>query len=464
MGNVISIEKADLTVTPPGGGTIRFALIENSAKEPLPSTAKRSVDDIYYRMYTDHPIVRAAIDKKAKVASSNGYMFRPVDNSEDLDETKAKELRAFIKRSGGKTFLFQTFQDLCIYGRTFWWLEYRGGKPWKAKRLHPKYVDWFTDGREVTKFRYGPVSTETANKYETKEVVSFRIPDPNDDLMGLAPLASLTKTVAVDLFAMEYNGAYFENNAQTGIVFQIKGASETEIIRNRAWLEENYTGTKNAHKPLLLEGDVEVKKSVATQQEMGFIEGRKFNREEILAVLDVSPEKLGMREDSNRSTAKEGANSFRTESIRPLQSLVEEPFNNYLILDLFGYDDIEFAFNEVDSQEEMANLDLITKAQGSGLINTDEGRARLGYGKVAKGGDVHFIQTSAGLVPLAFLVEQAEVALAQSQAALRQTERLAQAPLPTESGFKPGGPNPAKPDQTAPGINPNKPGSNSDSK
>lgn len=460
----INIEKADLTVTPPGGGTIRFAIMDGKSGQPLPSTGKRKVDDIHYDMYKAHPIVRAAVDKKAKVASSNGFTFRPVDQSEDLPKDKAKELRAFIKRSGGKGLLLQTFQDLTIFGRAFWWIEYRGSKPWRAKRLHPKFVDWFSDGREVTRFRYGPVSTETADQYEVHEVLSFRVADPNDDLMGLSPLASIQKTVAVDLFAMDFNGSFFENNAQTGIVFQIKGASETELNRNRAWLEEHYVGTKNAHKPLLLEGDVEVKKSVASQAEMGFIEGRKLNREEILAVLDVDPDKLGMHTDSNRSTAKESGNTFRSESIRPLQSLVEEPFNNVLVLEYFGWDDIEFAFNEVDTQEEMANLELITKAQSNGLLNTDEARSRLGYGPSGDGGEVHFFNTSAGLVPLALLLEQAKVALEKERVGLRQAERLAAAPIPAfQGGTGPiGGPKPPQPAEKAPGVNPNKPGGNSD--
>ena len=434
MSNVIHIEKADLTVTPPGGGTIRFAIIEGKKGTVVPNTEKRRVDEIHYDMYRQHPIVRSAVDKKAKVASTNGYMFRPAEMADALNEVEAKELRAFFKRSGGKTLFFQLFQDLHIYGRAFWWLEYRGGKPWKAKRLHPKFVDWFTDGREVTKYRYGPVSTATADEYEPAEIVQFRVPDPNDDLMGLSPLASIEQTVAIDLFAMDFNGSYFENNAQTGVVFQIKGASETEVERNRAWLEENYVGTKNAHKPLLLEGDVEVKKSVASQAEMGFIEGRKMNREEILAAVDVHPEKLGFREDSNRSTAKEGSNSFRQESIRPVQSFVEEPINNYLILDLFGYDDIEFAFNEVDSQEEMNNLSLITSAEDHGLLSPNEGRARLGYGKLPEGGDTYYINTSAGLVRLADLEEQAKVSLEKEKVGLRQAERLASAPLPDFQG------------------------------
>lgn len=432
--DIINIEKADVTVTPPGGGTIRFAIIKGKSGQPLPDAGKRRTDDVHYDMYRKHPWVRAAVDKKAKVSSANGFSMRPEDPSGDLNESEAKEFRLFMRRSGGKNLLFQTFQDLGIYGRTFWLLIYKNGKPWKAQRLHPKYVDWFSDGRDITGYRYGPVSIESADEYEVEEVLSFRVPDPDDDLQGLSALASIEKTVAIDLFAMDFNGNYFENNAQTGVVFQIKAASETELLRNRAWLEENYVGTKNAHKPLLLEGDVEVKKSVATQAEMGFIEGRKMNREEILAVLDVPPEKVGLREDSNRSTAKEGANTFRTESIRPFQSLVEEPINNILLPERFGWDDILFAFDEVDPAEEMANLELITKAQGSGLLNTDEGRARLGYGKVKDGGDVHFVQTSAGLIPLPLLLQQAEIALEKEKVGLRQAQRLAAAPIPAFQG------------------------------
>ena len=454
--DVIEIEKADVTVTPPGGGTLRFAILRDKPGQPLPDAGKRKVDEVHYDMYKQHPIVRAATDKKAKVATTNGFTFRAEDQSDEVDTVKAKELRRFFRLSDWPTLFFQTFQDLGIYGRSYWYVQRETvvdpvlttvdvetgavlpvislGKPVKAKRLHPKFVDVEADGINVTGFRYGPMDPNNASHYEPAEVVVFRIPDPDNDVHGLSPLSSLEKTVAIDLFAMDYNGSFFENSAQTGIVFQIKGASEGEIERNRTWLEENYAGTKNAHKPLLLEGEVEVKKSVASHAEMGFIEGRNQNRMEILAVIDVDPDKLGYHADSNRSTAKESGNSFRSESVRPFQTLVEGPINNHLLLEMYGWDDILFGFNEVDTSEEMANLELISKAQSSGLLSTDEGRNRLGYGKVKNGGgDIHFVQTSAGLVPLSILEEQAKTELEKSKVSLRQSQRLAEAPLPSQA-------------------------------
>ena len=443
------IEKAHITVTPPGGAGVRFALPGSASNAKLPSHEKRTKDRIHYDMYRRHPIVRAAVDKKAKVASSNGFAVRPFPTDSVLDELKASELRAFLRRSKWAVLARQTMQDLNVYGRAYWWLEYRDGRPYRAKRLHPEYVDPRHDGIEVVGFRYGPEGPE-GREYDAFEVLPILVPDPDNDIQGLSPLESLEMTVAVDLFAMDYNGSYFENNAQTGIIFSIKGASETELERNRAWLEEHYVGTKNAHRPLLLEGEVEVSKSVASQQEMGFIEGRKMNSEEILAVLDVAPDQIGIQEDSNRSTAKESAIRFKTQAVRPDQMLVESAINDDLILERFGWDDVVFAFNEIDHQEEMDNLELIVKAQGSGLLNTDEGRNRLGYGKLDKGGDVHFVQTSAGLVPLELLLDIAQVGLDASRVSLRQQERLARAPLPSPVV---GG---------QPGLNPNRPGSNRD--
>jgi phage portal protein BeeE len=206
---------------------------------------------------------------------------------------------------------------------------------------------------------------------------------------------------------MEYNGNFFENGAQTGVVFSMENSNGEEATRNREYLETHYVGVRNAHRPILLEGAVTVGSSVPKQQEMEFTLYRMQNRQEILSVLFVDPTKLGIHEDANRSIAKEAEDGFHNETIAEWQQVVEEEINNSLVLRVMEISDTLFKHAETDPRTQYANLKNYREAEIGGIFNVDEIRGRLGLGPV-KGGDVHFIQTAAGLIPLSMVSEIAE--------------------------------------------------------
>jgi HK97 family phage portal protein len=404
------IAKAEVSVPVPGLATRFIAIAGNSEKAPsLVSAGRRQVLEIYYQMYREHPTLRAAIEKIAKVSVSTGYQFQPEDTELPLPKDRAKELRTFFRKSNGNQLLKATYKDLLIYADAYWWIEKtRAGKPIRAKRLHPKYIDIQTAGARITKYRYGVITGDkAANEYEPEVIVHFRLDDPDNDLYGLSLLHSLQRVVATDLFAMDYNGQFFENSAQTGVIFNMKNTSPEEVERNRTWLELNYVGTRNAHKPLILEGDVEVSRTVSSPKEMEFVEGRRFAREEILSVMDVPLTKVSVTGDSNRSTAKEDDNGFREETIVPIQSVVEEEVSNTLILGMFGWDDIVFKHREVGRRDMIALTKMLAELERMGVFSVNEIRGEFGMSEV-EGGNNRFIQTSAGLIPLQLIETVAE--------------------------------------------------------
>lgn len=364
----------------------------------------------YYEMYRQHPTVRAAVEKIAKVAVANGYRFTPEDSTEEIPDEKVKELRKFFRASNGSQLLRVTYRDLLVYGESFWLIikNTGAGKPLKARRLHPYYIDEQVKLGELIGWRYGPVmESADAIEYKSEDVIQFKFDDPDNDVRGLSLLASLELTVASDLFAMKFNERFFENSAHTGIIFNMKNSTVDEVGRNREWLEQNYVGTENAHKPLVLEGDIEVSKSVTTRQEMQFIEGRKFNREEILSVLDIDPSKVGITENSNRSTSKEADNTFRQENISPLQLVVEEEVNNRLILEMFTWDNVLFRQNDSSRRDQLEMMKLYAEAERLGVFSINWIKGELGLPNI-DGGDVHFVQTAAGAIPVEWLDDVAK--------------------------------------------------------
>jgi len=260
-----------------------------------------------------------------------------------------------------------------------------------------------TTGGYITGWIYGPVSGQhKAVSYKSEQILHFKLDDPENDVQGISPLHPLQRAVAQDIFAMEYNESFFKNSAQTGTIFIVKSSTEAEAERNRQWLEENYTGPQNAHKPLLLEGDVDVERSVSSSQEMEFLRGRQLLRQEIAMVLEVDLEKLGVHEDSNRSVSREVDEGFHSESVWPRQVIIEEEINNGLILGIFGWADVIFDHNDRDPRRTQGQADTDDANFKSGRENLNEQRKRLGLGPI-EGGDEYVIMTPTGLVPVAAL-------------------------------------------------------------
>lgn len=358
----------------------------------------------YYEMYRQHPTLRASVEKIAKVTVANGFRFIAEDPDVEVDQAQIKILRKFFRSSNAHQLLRVTYRDLLIYGESFWLIQkLNNGKPIKARRLHPYYMDEVIESGIVTKWRFGPIeNSKDASKYNADDVVQFKFDDPDNDVRGLSLLASLELTVASDLFAMKYNEKFFENSARTGIIFNMKNATVDEVKRNRAWLEINYVGVEAAHRPLILEGGVDVTKSVSTRAEMEFIEGRRFNRQEILSVMDIDPTKLGINEHANRSVSKEADNTFRQENVSPLQLIVEEEISNRIFMEMFQYEEILFRQNDSSRRDLLENMKAYGEGERMGVLTVNGIRNELGMPKI-KGGDIAFIQTAAGAIPVEWL-------------------------------------------------------------
>lgn len=401
----IELNRAQVTVSPPGGGRITVLSGTTTLSDPSAPIHRQMLYQVFYEMYRRHPWVRAAVDKRAQVATASGYQLVPSDPQGVVPSSKVTEFRAFARRSNLTQLRRQSYKDIDIYSEAFWWVQRtRSGTPFKAFRLHPKYTNPRIIGGEIAVVEYGTANDSSLIHYPYEDVLHFRDEDPDQDVAGLSKMFSLMDTVSQDLYAMRYNLSFFENSAQTGIIFNMRNASREEAERNRVWLEQNYAGPEKAHRPIVLEGDIQVQKSVATKQEMEWVAGRKVNRQEILAVLDVPETILGMVEDSNRSNSKENDLAFR-DAISGRQTLVEEEINNKLLLGMFGWDDVLFEENESSKRGQLEQAALLIQLLQNGLFNRDEIRGMLGRGDI-EGGDVYTVQTSTGIVPVDRLLDQ----------------------------------------------------------
>lgn len=405
----LELNRAQVTVAPPNNSRL-MVLGNNAGASDLGGPLNRqTLFTVYYEMYRRHPWIRAAIDKRASTATGSGNQLVPSTPDGDIPDSVAREWLAFQRRSAWTQLNRATYKDVDIFGEGWWWVQHtKGGRPYKAWRLNSKYVNPVLVDGVFVGVTYGQVGSQNLQAYPAVRLLHFREEDPDQDVMGLSKLHSLTETVAQDLFAMRYQRSFFENSAQTGIIFNMRNASKEEAERNRVWLEQNYTGPERAHRPIVLEGDIQVQPSVANQEDMQFVESRRMNRQEILAVLDVPESLLGVMESANRSSTREGDVSFR-DALAARQSLFEEEISNRLLLDMFGWDTVLYEEKDSSKRAMLEQTKQLIELLNAGLLNRDEIRGTLGKGNI-KGGDLFTVSTFNGLVP----VEKIEDAFAQN--------------------------------------------------
>lgn len=358
---------------------------------------------VYYDMYEKHQTVNPATRMIATTATNTGYEFVPRVVADDIKDADLNTVRDFFANSRGfMDELNFVYLHLIIFGNAFMYVvPKRNGKPSRLKTLMPWTINVKADkhGDVTGYFQNDPDKPDKLIKYKPHEIIHFRLFNPKDKLYGLSLYEPLKAIVLTDILAENFNRQFFKNGATTGTVFVFNGATEEQLSRMKKYIHEKFVGSENAHLPLVIDGDVQVHNTSPSMQDMGFEEGRSSIRAQILAVLGVPPAKLGYMETANRSNSKEQDKTFRTETILPLQNLVERGLSDQFIRDVLGVDSILFNHSDADVRDRQEQMDLWKSAVQNGLMTINEVRKLMGYSEM-DGGDIAFIMSPTGAVPV----------------------------------------------------------------
>jgi HK97 family phage portal protein len=237
---------------------------------------------------------------------------------------------------------------------------------------------------------------------EPHEVLFFRYFNPDDDYRGLSPLQAAKLGIDQDYYAAQYNANFFLNSAQPGGVLETsENLVQEEFDRLLAQWNDRHQGVAKGHQVALLEGGLTYKQTGISQRDMEFLEGRKYNREEIMAVYKVPKSELGLYEQINFATAKTMDRVFWTKTLLPKMVLYETILWSQFLSKLAGPETwAEFDRNSIDAlKEDLASLtDTSQKYWSMGvpfdIINETLG---LGFPKIP-GGDIGYLPFN--LVPV----------------------------------------------------------------
>jgi HK97 family phage portal protein len=154
-------------------------------------------------------------------------------------------------------------------------------------------------------------------------LVHVRSTHPLDDHYGLGCLGAAAGAVAIHNAATRWNKALLDNAARpSGALVYDPGDGSAlaadQFARLKAELEEEFTGSANAGRPMLLEGGLKWEAMSLTPADMDFVGLKSAAAREIALAFGVPPMLLGLPGDSTYANYREANRALWRLTVLPL--------------------------------------------------------------------------------------------------------------------------------------------------
>ena len=240
------------------------------------------------------------------------------------------------------------------------------------------------------------------------EVKHIKLWNPLDDYYGLSPMSAAALEVDQHNMAGKHNVNLLDNGARPSgaVVFKPQddagyAVNLTESQRQQLLTDLNnrFSGTANAGRPMLLEGDFDWKEMGLSPKDMDFLNLKHMAATDIAMCFGVPSQLVGVPDAQTYANVAEARLALYEETIIPHLRKIESDINEWLV-PMFDQD-IYFCF-DIDgipalAERKRKTYENITSAVREGIMTRNEAREEIGLSPV-DGGDEIYI--SANLFPL----------------------------------------------------------------
>ncbi|MEM7619803.1 MAG: phage portal protein [Pseudomonadota bacterium] len=211
---------------------------------------------------------------------------------------------------------------------------------------------------------------------------------PTNDHYGLSPIEAAAIGIDIHNAAGGWNKALLDNAARPSgaLVYNMRDGNLTQdqFERLKSELEQNFQGSKNAGRPLLLEGGLDWKSMSLSPRDMDFIEAKHVAAREIALAFGVPPMLLGIPGDNTYSNYAEANRSFWRQTILPLVSRSTKAIANWLAPSFSEDVDIKPDLEKIEALASEREA-VWERVRRSDFLTLNEKRAAVGYGPVENG-------------------------------------------------------------------------------
>jgi len=219
-----------------------------------------------------------------------------------------------------------------LNGNEYWFISYGVGNiPISIYPLNPQRVTPVADSYEYIKGYIYTVDGETF-QIPKKNIIHFKKFNPKSDIVGMSTLEAARLAADTDNFAREYNKKYFENSARPDVILEFPEAldSDQENRLLQAW-HQNHGGPSRQFKTAVASGGLKINSFQISQRDMEFLQGRQFNRDEIMAIFRVPLAVAGFTGNETYASAKAAAYAFGSRTIKPKMKRIVNTLNEFFL-------------------------------------------------------------------------------------------------------------------------------------
>jgi HK97 family phage portal protein len=277
---------------------------------------------------------------------------------------------------------YETFEETQLFmditGDSYWYMSFSPmGVPEGIYVLPSQSVKIIPDKTEFIKgYLYGRNALDM-QVLKPEEVIHFRTPNPRDQWYGMGCLEACFRAVEQYEAMEDYDAAMNQNMGIPGLLISYEGnltneqIAELEIDWNKA-----LAGNSKAGKIKVATSKFNVHEVGKSPKDMGYLQGRKWSRDEICAAFGV-PVDLVANDNSNRATSLIAFNTYMTTGILPRLRRIEDKLNVGLIPH-YNEPRLFCAFDDPRQESEEAQVTNAVNLVDSKIITRNEARARFG--------------------------------------------------------------------------------------
>lgn len=324
--------------------------------------------------------------------------LKEMDEHGDLEEIVDHPLLDLLRKGNedllGRACFQVTAQYMDLVGEGFWVLETDLlGIP---SSFFPIPPSWVADipTRDNPFFTLQP-SGRTI-KIRKQDIIMFKDPDPaNPYGRGTGIAGALGDDLEIDEYAAKHLRAFFFNRARPDVIISGDNIAKEDVDRlEHKWLKD-HQGFMKAWKAIFFNKKIDIKTLVQSLEDLQMVQLRKAERDTIIQVYGVPPEKFGIVNESKRSTI-DAADFFWTKDIITPRV---EGLRNVLQHKLVPlYDDrLILGFASLVTEDKSFNLDAARRAPYALTVN--EWRAFMDKPSLGPEGDVFIVEDKLRSVP-----------------------------------------------------------------
>lgn len=371
-----------------------------------PQWTKRDYENFAKEGYNANVWVYSCIQAIAQGAASVPWLLYQVNAKGERTEVAAHELLKLLDKPNEFTSRAELIEAYAAYaliaGNSY--LDMVSPRPgaaplelWVYRPDRMKVMPSLTDYIGGYQYTVG----DKQIPLDAERIAHLKFFNPIDDFYGLAPIEVAARGIDNDNAANAWNNSLLTNGARPG------GALVTEDVLTDAQFKnvkdslEEHKGSKNAGKPLILEGGLKWQEMSLSPKDMDFIASKKWSVLEICAAFRVPPEIVGYGEQKTYSNYAEARKALYEDAVIPMLDKIRDKLNNSLVP--FYGDNLYLDYNKDGIEALQENRDAVykraTEAYKGELLTKNEAREEMGYGKIEGGDEFYIPPTPAAALP-----------------------------------------------------------------